>query len=212
MKKILVALFVMLSWGGLSVEAHAGPAGAPDQGVAIVLEDFAHYPEGWTARSGMEKAGEVYQAVHDETGSFLHGYAETTSIRIFKKIGWDSKVYPIVEWKWRVKKWPGSGPARIFMYVSLDKDFFGIPTIVKYAWSKNPAVESESKGGLFRPAELIVRNGAADGDGWITERVNARTDFRKVAGREPRGAAYGIGILADPGIEIEIGEVRAVRE
>ena len=212
MKKIMVVLFVMVTWAGLSVGVQADPAGAPDESTRIVLEDFAKYPEGWTARGGMEKAQGVYQTVQDEAGVYLRGRTGEDSVRIFKKIGWDSKAYPIVEWKWRVVRWPESGPARVFMYVSLDKDFFGIPTIVKYAWNKNPVVDAESEGGMFRPAEVTVRTGATEGDGWVTDRVNAWTDFQKLSGREPRGTAYGIGILADPGIEVEIGEVRAVRE
>lgn len=182
---------------------------APDR---IVLEDFSHYPDGWKAARGRMKANEIYQLANDDEGDYLRALERSEPVRIFKKISWDSKTFPTVEWKWRIKKWPQSEDAQFALYVSLDKDIFGIPTIIKYVWSRDVEEGTVKDGGFFRPMEVVIHSGPADSDGWIIERVNVRADFQQLIGREPRGEAYGIGLLADPGMIVEIGEIVALRE
>lgn len=203
---IILPVFVILT--GIFTPT---PAETPQTRDRIVLADFSHYPEGWKARGSQWKADDIYQVIRDEEGTYLRTDEQTESVRIFKKGSWDSKAYPYIEWKWRVKKWPETVQARVALYVSLDKDFFGIPAIIKYIWSRDVTEGTVKEGGFFRPTEVIKRSGPSDSNDWIVERVNARADFHQLLGREPREQAYGIGLLTEAGMVVEIGEIVALK-
>ena len=178
----------------------------------ITLADFSTFPEGWKVSSDESKAKEVYTVIQNDQETYLQGHGKEKAIRVFKKISWDSSTFPIVEWKWRLKKWPENSEAQVYVYISLDKDIFGIPTNIKYVWSQNRAVGSMKEGGYFRPTEVVLKNGPPDPGAWITQRVNALADFQKIIGRKPKGEAYGVGFLVDPGVEAEIGEMVALKK
>ncbi len=178
----------------------------------IVLVDFSKYPEAWKAKGGFSKADRVYQIVSNEKDIYLSANVETESVRIFKKISWNSKTHPIIEWKWRVKKWPGDKPASAYLYVSLDRDLVGIPTIIKYVWSSDKKIGTVKNGGVFSPTEVVIQSGPADSNDWIVQRLNARADFKKLLGRDPKDEAYGVGILVDTGMEVDFAKITALRE
>lgn len=211
--KIAFSFLILFLLIGTNRHSDADTQGVPTPGEdRILLEDFSRYPEGWEARGGFEKANEVYQPVRSEKEVYLRAQGRSEPVRIFKKIAWDSKSYPIVQWKWRVKEWPQDPTAQVSLYVSLDRDSFGVPTLTKYVWSRESVKGAVKGGGFFRPTEVVVRGTTAVSDEWIVERIDALADFRKLIGRDPRGDAYGIGILVDPGIVVEIGEIVALKE
>jgi hypothetical protein len=181
-------------------------------GARVVLEDFSQYPQGWRAREGFSKANEVYQLVRVGNEVYLHAQGGSEPVRIFKKISWDSNAFPIIQWKWRVKQWPPDPEAQVYLYISLDRDVFGVPTITRYVWSRQFAEGLIIEGGYFSPTDVVVRSGYTVSDDWITEKINALSDFQRITGRDPGGAAFGIGILVDPGVVVEIGEIVALRE
>ncbi|MEW6323832.1 MAG: DUF3047 domain-containing protein [Nitrospirota bacterium] len=175
----------------------------------IVLSGFAAFPEGWTAQ-GEFRPADLYRVVTEDDGPYLRAAERSGGARIFKKTAWDSAAYPIIEWRWRVTKWPSNAAAQVSLYVSLDTDIFGIPTILKYTWSRSTPEGTVTEGGFFRPIDIVVQSGAVDQPNeWIAERIDARADFERLIGRAPKGAAYGIGLLADPGVVVEIGEITA---
>jgi hypothetical protein len=200
-----IVLLGLMASGASSNEELRAPVTGP-----ISLSDFSRYPDGWEARGGMSKADAIYEAVGEPENRYLRARVSSESVRLFKKIPWNPQTHPIVEWRWRAAKWPETAPARLTIYVALDRDVFGIPTLTKYHWSRGEAVGDLKEGGLFSPAERVVRSGPSNSNDWIVERVDALADFRKIAGRDPHGEAYGIGLLADPGIEAEIGEIVAM--
>ncbi len=178
----------------------------------IVLADFSKYPEAWKAKGGLSKANKVYQIESNEKGIYLSANVEAGSVRIFKKISWNSKIHPVIEWKWRVTKWPKDQPASVYFYVSLDRDVVGIPTIIKYVWSSDLKRGTVKKGGVFSPTEVVIQSGPADSNDWIVQRVNARADFIKFLGSAPKDAAYGVGILVDSGMQVDFAGIFALRE
>lgn len=192
----------------------SGFAQADDQKNAdrIILADFSEYPEGWKAKGGFSKANKIYQIVSNDKGSYLNANVQAEPVRIFKKISWNSKKHPVIEWKWRVKKWPENKVGQVYFYISLDTDMIGIPTIVKYVWSRNLEKGTVNKGGFFSPTEVVIQSRVADSNNWIVQRVNARADFKKFLGRDPKNDAYGIGILVDSGIEVDFAKVIALKE
>lgn len=182
----------------------SGGAAALDEG--RVLIDFGDFPGGWEVQGAVERTAQIYQVVPPPEGPLLRARVTGAPQRVFKKIAWDPKRYPVVEWRWRVTQWPETG-GDLYVYVALDTDLFGIPTIAKYVWSQDLPAGTVTDGGFFRPTELVVRSGAAPAGEWIVQRINALEDFRQLHGRDPKGEAYGIGFLVDPGMEVEIGPV-----
>lgn len=202
------SLLVLLFFGIVSIGLAAAAEEAQKM-ERLVLVDYQDFPEKWEARGGEAKARRAFRVVSGEDGAVLTATGEG-SVRIFKKIAWDSGRYPDLEWRWRVTKWPDSGSARVFVYVSLDTDLLGIPTMTKYYWSRDEAVGTETDGGFFRPMEVVIRSGAENAGDWISERLSVRADFERYHDRAPKGEAYGIGFLVDPGVVVEIGPVTAV--
>jgi len=199
-KLLITFLYLILIFGTTPLWA---------EGEKITLADFSVFPDGWKVSSDESKAKEIYTVIQNNQETYLQGHGKEKAIRVFKKISWDSSTFPIVEWKWRLKKWPENSEAQVYVYISLDKDIFGIPTNIKYVWSQKRAVGSMKEGGYFRPTEVVLKNDPPDPEAWITQRVNALADFQKIIGRNPKGEAYGIGFLVDPGVEAEIGEIVA---
>lgn len=197
----------------LPVSLTASEEKSPASRAPVILTNFSEYPEGWKARGGQKKADAVYSVVEEGGNTYLKALVGENSIRIFKKIEWNPKSHPVLQWKWRVTQWPRNEKtteAKIYIYVSLDRDFFGIPMITKYAWSRVESGEGLTRGGSFRPSEKVIRSGETPVGEWVTETINALEDFREVTGRDPRGEAYGIGILVDSGIEADFGPVIAL--
>lgn len=209
---LFIVLTAIIGAGSVASDAPQSREDSVPEAERIILADFSRYPEGWVARGGFSKANEIYEVVEGADGPYLRARKGTESVRLFKKIPWDSKTYPVVEWRWRVKEWPEAGSGRVTVYIALDRDLLGIPAMTKYHWSRDEAEGEVREGGLFRPSERVIQSGSLESGDWVVERVDARADFRKISGRDPRGKAYGIGILVDPGIEAEIGEIAAMKE
>ena len=205
---LLVLVFLLLPLN-LSFQGEASAQGEKDK---FNLSSFSEYPKNWDVSGDALKAKELYQILEKDGGTILHARGNKKPIRIFKKISWDPQSFPIVEWKWRVTHWPEDSTAQVYIYISLDKDIFGIPTLIKYIWSKNKDVGTIKEGGFFRPIELVAQNGKKDPSLWINQRVSALADFQKLIGRDPKGDAYGIGILVDHDVEVEIGEIYGLRK
>ena len=204
---VLVLLVVMILIGGGMFPEILSRASESPKRDGMVLADFSQYPDQWTIKGDKAKAEETYQVIRAADENYLRAVVEKKPARIFKKIAWDAKAYPIVEWKWRIKKWPEGDNVLIYLYVSLDKDIFGIPTLIKYGWSRDPDDGAVKGGGFFRPVERVIRTGSADSGEWMTERIDALADFQEMAGRDPKDLAYGIGILVESGIEAEFGPI-----
>lgn len=74
------------------------------------------------------------------------------------------------------------------------------------------SLDTLKDGGFFRPIEVVIRSGSTYSGDWVVQRVNSRADFKRIIGRDPKGEAYGIGILVDQGMEVEFREIIALRQ
>lgn len=176
---------------------------------AIILEDFSApdergLPKGWIAQKENPDPAQVYQIKKE--GDRVYLAASGRSNRLFKKIKWNPNQYPFLSWKWRMKNVPvdPQKERRAAVYVSLDRDLFGIPKITKYLWSSLAPVGEEVSGGFTGASTIVVRSGAAQAGEWITETINVLEDFKRLHGEAPSGEAYGIGIMT--GIEADFAD------
>ena len=212
--RVLLVL-LLVGWGVLwipTIDAQTdGSAGG------VLLEDWSKgepdgFPQGWQASRSETITRQAYQIQQEGTQTFLKCKGVDSNVRIFKRLAWDPKAFPIISWRWRLHGPVGGTEPFAAVVVSLDQDFFGIPVNTKYIWSPNVTKGTVIEGGLFRPTQIVLRSGADQVGQWVQERVNAYEDFKRIHKHEPAPQAWGISLVAGPGVEIDFGPISASRQ
>ena len=126
-----------------------------------------------------------------------------------KKIDWDPKAYPVLTWRWRLNKASEGTEPLAAVYASLDTDLMFIPVFTKYIWSATKPEGTVIEGGMFSGSEIVVQSGTTQVGQWVEEKVNAYEDFKRIHQHEPAAKAWGISIIAGPGVEIDFGPMVA---
>ena len=185
------------------------------QNQSLVLEDFQAketdgFPSNWDHENqrSHSKGRDAYKIQAENGVSFLA--AKDAGQRIKKKkIDWDPKAFPVLTWRWRLNKAAAGTEPIAAIYASLDTDLMFIPVFTKYIWSATKPEGVRSEGGMFSGAEIVVQSGTKDVGQWVEERVNVYEDFKRIHKHEPAAKAWGISIIAGPGVEIDFGSLVA---
>lgn len=196
----------MLVAVGLMAAAPVSYAAEP----GVLLENFADFPTGWKIKNDNPRVAEIYRVITEGNDPYLSATVGPKSgVRVFKYAAWNTRTYPIISWKWRLKAFSPEKRRSVAFYVSLHRDSFGIPTIVKYLWSTHEPVGTVRPGGMFGATEIVIASGSRpDPSAWMTARVDAVADYKRLYGAEPDLEAVGIGLLPGSGIEADIADVR----
>jgi len=187
----------------------------PAQAQQLVLEDFQTkeadgFPASWDHESqrSHSKGRDAYKVQSENGTHFLS--AKDAGQRIKKKkIDWDRKPYPVLTWRWRLNKASEGTEPLAAVYASLDTDLLFIPVFTKYIWSATKPEGTVTEGGMFSGSEIVVQSGTTQLGQWVEERVNAYEDFKRIHQHEPAAKAWGISIIAGPGVEIDFGPMVA---
>lgn len=188
------------------------------QGQTLVLEDFQAketdgFPTSWDHESQRShtKGRDAYKVQAENGANYLS--AKDAGQRIKKKkIDWDPKAYPVLTWRWRLNKAATGTEPLAAIYASLDTDLMFIPVFTKYIWSATKPEGTLTEGGMFSGSEIVVQTGTQDVGQWFEERVNVYEDFKRIHQHEPAAKAWGISIIAGPGVEIDFGPMIASSE
>ncbi len=177
----------------------------------MVLEDFRAkdgdgFPVGWKVQTN-NRARESYKVQAEGETAFLA--ARQADQRVYKRIAWDPKALPVLTWRWRLRSAPAGADLIAAVYVSLDTDLYIIPVFTKYVWSATKAEGSMVEGGMFSGTEIVIQSGAKPTGEWVEERVNVYEDFKRIHRHEPAPEAWGISLLAGPGVEVDFGPITA---
>ncbi|TKB76848.1 MAG: DUF3047 domain-containing protein [Nitrospira sp.] len=205
-----------LRWMGLllamlgSVIVLPGRTSVQAEAPVVVLEDFRTkdpdgFPNGWKAQRNETKARQSYTIKSEPEGAYLS--ATNADQRVYKKVGWDPRTHPILIWRWRLTSAPAGAEPIASVFASLDTDLMVIPVSTKYSWSASRAEGSVTEGGMFSGTEIVVQSGPNPLGQWVEERVNAYEDFKKIHNHEPAAEAWGVSLLAGPGVEVEFGSI-----
>jgi hypothetical protein len=194
------------------------PSGSPSaQGQQLVLEDFQAkeadgYPASWDHeyQRSHSKGRDAYKVQSEDGYNFLSVKDAGQRIKK-KKIDWDPKAYPVLTWRWRLNKASEGTEPLAAVYASLDTDLMFIPVFTKYIWSATKPEGTVTEGGMFSGSEIVVQTGTQVGQ-WVEEKVNAYEDFKRIHQHEPAPKAWGISIIAGPGVEIDFGPMVATSE
>lgn len=185
------------------------------QNQTLVLEDFQAkeadgFPSNWDHESqrSQTKGRDAYKVQTEGSANFLS--AKDAGQRIKKKkIDWDPKAFPVLTWRWRLHKAPDGAEPVAAIYASLDTDLMFIPVFTKYIWSATKPEGTLTEGGMFSGSEIVVQSGTKELGQWFEERVNVYEDFKRIHQHEPAAKAWGISIIAGPGVEIDFGPMVA---
>lgn len=213
MRKTVVGL---VAFGGLVLGIDSGREGfVSAQNPTLVLEDFQAkeadgFPSNWDHESQRShtKGRDAYKVQTENGANYLS--AKDAGQRIKKKkIDWDPKAFPVLTWRWRLQKTADGTEPIAAIYASLDTDLMFIPVFTKYIWSATKPEGTLIEGGMFSGSEIVVQTGTKDVGQWFEERVNVYEDFKRIHQHEPAAKAWGISIIAGPGVEIDIGPMTA---
>ena len=185
------------------------------QSQSLVLEDFQAkeadgFPSNWEHENqrSQTKGRDAYKVQAENGVNFLA--AKDAGQRIKKKkIDWDPKAFPVLTWRWRLQKATTDNEPIAAIYASLDTDLMFIPVFTKYVWSATKPDGTFTEGGMFSGSEIVVQSGTKDVGQWFEERVNVYEDFKRIHQHEPAPKAWGISIIAGPGVEIDFGSMVA---
>jgi hypothetical protein len=185
------------------------------QSQSLILEDFQTkeadgFPSNWDHENqrSQSKGRDAYKVQAENGVNFLA--AKDAGQRIKKKkIDWDPKAFPVLTWRWRLHKATTENEPIAAIYASLDTDLMFIPVFTKYIWSATKPEGTLTEGGMFSGSEIVVQSGVKDLDQWFEERVNVYEDFKRIHQHEPAARAWGISIIAGPGVEIDFGSMVA---
>lgn len=185
------------------------------QNQSLVLENFQAkeadgFPSNWEHENqrSQTKGRDAYKVQTENGVNFLA--AKDAGQRIKKKkIDWDPKAFPVLTWRWRLQKATTENEPIAAIYASLDTDLMFIPVFTKYVWSATKPDGTFTEGGMFSGSEIVVQSGTKDVGQWFEERVNVYEDFKRIHQHEPAPKAWGISIIAAPGVEIDFGSMVA---
>jgi hypothetical protein len=174
----------------------------------IVIENFSPAPD-----KG-KKIPKKWKASRDDLSMFSFGnengntFTTVSSTNDCTSMGtiypYSSEQYPILSWKWRVRKLPdgatelerkkndsGAGIYVIF------KGAFKFNNIIKYVWSSSLPIGTQTVSPYNKNTKIIVlQSGADKTNRWQTESVNVYDDYKRLFGCKPP-KVEGFGILTD---------------
>src|SRR5207244_9073085 len=128
-----------------------------------VLEDFSRaepdgFPVGWQASRNDAATRKAYVVARDGEQSMLRTKGVDAQMRIFNRVAWDPKEYPIVTWRWRLRAAPSSSEMWAAVFVSLDTDLLIIPVSTKYAWASAGTVGRIHEGRIYADDDVAGRS------------------------------------------------------
>ena len=168
------------------------------------------FPSNWEHESqrSQSKGRDAYKVQTENGVNFLAARDAGQRIKK-KKIDWDPKALPVLTWRWRLQKATTDTEPIAAIYASLDTDLMFIPVFTKYVWSTTKPEGTLTEGGMFSGSEIVVQSGTKEVGQWFEERVNVYEDFKRIHRHEPASKAWGISIIAGPGVEIDFGSMVA---
>ena len=171
-------------------------------------EDGNNLPANWKLDGKKFMVPMTTFRVEDAPGKSTYGRVLAVDSRrssgaLITMPGVDLKKYPILRWRWRVKKLPPGADGRT------DKDdqavgiYFGAGgalsrKTIAYRWETLTPVGTEGTarygGGIVKVKYQCLRNQDSPRDEWIEEERNVAEDFRKAYGYLPEADQYVISV------------------
>lgn len=222
-------IFILVIFYGLALLAVPIQADAPD---AVHVGAFSHaqaggpFSDSWKPLT-FHKIDEhtEYSLVEDDGTVVVKAVSRGSSSGLTREVTLDPKLYPIVEWRWKIENVLQKGdvttkagddyPARLYITFAYDESKIDLLDQAQYELAKllhgkyppTGAItyiwESRSPVGTIVPnpytdrVQMIVLESGADKAGqWVSESRNLYEDYRKAFGDDPP-AISGVAVMTD---------------
>ena len=184
------------------------------------------FPDGWEPLT-FEKIEKhtAYALVEDEGTVVVKAESRGSSSGLTREVTIDPKMYPIVEWRWKVGNVLKNGdvtqkagddyPARLYITFEYDSDKVGFfekaqyeaarflhgqyPPIgaINYIWeSKSPVGTVAPNPFTERVQMIVVESGQEKVGQWVTESRNIYEDYKAAFGEDPPMIS-GVAVMTD---------------
>ena len=205
---------------------HAEAPAVLSVGMFSSMEAGGPYPDSWKPLTfeNIEKHTE-YSLVDDHGTVVVKAESRDSSSGLTREIAIDPKLYPIVEWRWKVGNVLKNGdvtqkagddyPARLYITFEYDSSKVGFFEKAKYETARflygqyppigaiNYIWESKSPVGTMvvnpftdRVQMVVVESGQAKVGEWVTESRNIYEDYKKAFGEDPPMIS-GVAVMTD---------------
>jgi hypothetical protein len=206
---------------GLPCVAYGG--GATERVEIASVENWVRHevgargiPVGWRAYETLGgRPAYDFTVVEDEGRRALDMRSHGDHSTIARRLRISLTATPLLEWSWKVAQFPAGADIRRKEASDLTGHLFVVwprqPALLRsrligYVWDERMRADTRqasTKTGTV--TFIVVRSGAAEAGGWITERRNVAEDFRRLYGEEPEYA----GAVA---LSIDTNDTRASAE
>ncbi len=184
------------------------------------------YPDSWKPLT-FEKIKEhtAYSLVEDDGAVVVKAESRGSSSGLTREVTIDPKMYPVVEWRWKVGNVLKNGdvtqkagddyPARLYITFEYDSDKVGFFEKAKYETARffygqyppigaiNYIWESQSPVGTIvanpftdRVQMIVMESGQAKVGQWVTESRNIYEDYQTAFGEDPPMIS-GVAVMTD---------------
>lgn len=168
------------------------------QGNILAVDNFNGLKEGtapaeWAIKEWKGKAD--VQIVKDKAGNVVRLRSEKTSTALYKKIEFNIKDYPFLNWRWKATKIPAGGDVRkkekddqaAQIYVVFPKFPSQINSrMLGYIWDTTTPVGSEvTSAKLSTTRYIVLKSGGGEIGKWFAEKRNVYKDYKRLFNEEP---------------------------
>ena len=174
------------------------PDNAMSQTNVLTVGSFNSLKEGmappeWAVKEWKGKADA--QVVKDDSSKALRLRSAKTSTALYKKMSFNIKDYPYLNWRWKVTKIPVGGDVRkkntddqaAQIYVIFPKFPSQINSrMLGYIWDTGaPAGSEVISAKLSTTRYIVLKSGAGELGKWFSEKRNVYEDYKRLFNEEP---------------------------
>jgi Protein of unknown function (DUF3047) len=180
----------------------------------VVLEDFEDGPLGqppvqWQPRGFGEvdaKEKSPYRVRSENGNRFLRAEDRGENVMLYKEVRWDSRKYPYLGFRWRIRAVPSGSDERIEdkadsaagLYLSYGRKLGIVPETVKFIWSGTLAAGTAfRRPGIGMPWTIVAGDGPAEETTWHRFVFETGRVYEETFGKPSDGRPLGIGLLTD---------------
>ncbi|PSQ87100.1 MAG: hypothetical protein BRD30_08950 [Bacteroidetes bacterium QH_2_63_10] len=170
-----------------------------------------------TNPDAMDPKQNVY--VREENGNqFARVHTEGKAFRAImshkRALDWDLEKRPVLQWRWRAQALPEGGNEKYdrsndtggALYVTVEKNWLGMPKSIKYTYSSTLPVGTTVDYGPLKV--LVVASRAEQGTGeWITHERDVLADYDRLFGDNPDGQPLAIMMWSDSDTMNSVGTI-----